>query len=173
MRDIEKLCCEAGEEIDSILAFIYVIGARPCAHVPRTCGCTTDGGGGGGGGGDGLLPRTPCAREECRVAGNTFGTVVSSVAVSTGPCTSTSASRRHKFECRGSAYRNETFGCVRALTHGETASRRCRHRHERRRRRRIPRGVRNTVKCQREQSRLSPGNVLVTACVSMLLRPPD
>ncbi|XP_032670506.1 uncharacterized protein LOC116843825 isoform X2 [Odontomachus brunneus] len=29
------------------------------------------------------------------------------------------------------------------------------------------------VQGQREQSRLSPGNVLVTACVSMLLRPPD
>ncbi|XP_018403105.1 PREDICTED: uncharacterized protein LOC108780032 [Cyphomyrmex costatus] len=67
------------EGIDPILSSVHVIRAR--AHVVHA-----DSGGG--------LPRTPRTYEEGRVAGDISGTVVSSVTASTGPCTSTSASRR-------------------------------------------------------------------------------
>ncbi|XP_018053666.1 PREDICTED: uncharacterized protein LOC108690739 [Atta colombica] len=66
------------EEIDPILSSVHVIRAR--AHDIRA-----DSGGG--------LPRTPRTYEEGRVAGDISGTVVSSVTASTGPCTSTFASR--------------------------------------------------------------------------------
>lgn len=55
---------------------------RRCTRDPRARACTSASRG---------SPRPPCTYEECRVAGNTFGIVVFSVAASTGPCTSTSS----------------------------------------------------------------------------------
>lgn len=74
-QDIEKLCPKAGEEIDSIFVLIHVTRARihPRAGLQAATATSRD-----------RLPRTQCTCGECRVAGNTFSVVVSSVTVSTG-----------------------------------------------------------------------------------------